>query len=76
MSIDFDFLLTMLEFVKLSAVVLSQRIGFGGCVCPSSCAVHCMTKAFYAFMNNAEIDASTADDTTGLIMLHSVYTAP
>ena len=51
-----------------STVELSVWMGEGGCVCPISFKILCSLTPFCAFMYNAPILASVAEDITALIM--------
>ena len=58
------------------AVVLSVCIGVLGCGCPISMRAILAGMASRAFMNNAPISASAADDMTAFIIWATFSTAP
>ena len=53
------------------AVVLSVRIGVGGCILPKSLSIVLMMAPFWAFSNIALISASLEDAKTFFSTLHS-----
>ena len=64
------------RFTTPNAVVLSVCIGVGGWGCPISSRVVLAGMASRAFMNNAPISASAADDMTALMICATFNTAP
>ena len=58
------------------AIVLSVCIGIFGCGCPISIRAILAGMASRAFMNNAPISASAADDMTAFIIWATFSTAP
>ena len=76
MSVDFNFLLTMLLLTTPSTVVLSVCVGVSGCLCPISSIVFLAGTASWQFMNSAQSSASASDGMTALIILEIAVTAP
>ena len=58
------------------AVMLSQCMGIGGCLCPISYRVILMILPSLVFMNNAASSASAADATTNFRIPHMMNIAP
>jgi hypothetical protein len=71
--VRFCFIVPLLYSV---AVVLSVYIGVGGCLCPNSSNIVLRTAPSLAFIKNAPISASAADEITCLRTLLMIKIAP
>ena len=54
-------------------MVLSTCIGVGGCGCPISISVQCMTVVSYPFSKAAAISHLAAEDTIFLSIIYKLY---
>ena len=71
-----DFCLLMVLSTMPTAVVLSMRIGMGGCGCPNSVSVSRMIRACCALRNRAPNSASAAEAATMRRIVHNEWMAP
>ena len=66
----------MLSYMKPCAVVLSVFIGLGGCGFPSAHKMNLIWMLVCALWKSPPISTSAADNTTFLIVLHSISIGP
>ena len=74
-SIERESYLLMASFAMPASVTLSQWIGVGGCLWPSSCRKILRTFPSLELSNRAPSSASAADATTNLNITKNTYIA-